>query len=259
MLDPYMQYSCGYWKNASNLAEAQLHKMELLAQKLKLKPGMSILDLGCGFGGLAKYLAENYSVSVVGCTISEEQMKFGKELCKGLPVEFYLCDYREMKLTKKFDRVVSVGFMEHVGLYNYRTVYKIAEKALKPDGLFVLHTMGVNSNCSIEMNRWLHEHIFPNGWQPKLEYLVEKAEDLFIVEDIHNFGADYAPTLAQWRKNFISSWSEIKKNGLYDDRFFRIWVTYLSGSEAFLKSRSVQVYQIVYSKKGLLGGYQAPR
>jgi len=231
--------------------------MELLAQKLKLKPGMSILDLGCGFGGLAKYLAENYAVSVVGCTISEEQMKFGKELCKGLPVEFYLCDYREMKLTKKFDRVVSVGFMEHVGLYNYRTVYQIAEKALTPDGLFVLHTMGVNSSNSFESSRWLHEHIFPNGWLPKLEYLVEKAEDLFIVEDIHNFGADYAPTLAEWQQNFVNSWPQLRAK--YGDRFYRIWMNYLSCCEAALKARSVQVYHIVYSKKGLLGGYRAPR
>jgi len=252
-----MQYSCGYWKDAKDLNSAQLAKLDLIAQKLKLQPGMTVLDLGCGFGGLAKYLAENYGVSVVGCTISKEQVKLGEKLCEGLPVKFLLCDYQKMKLDTKFDRVVSVGFMEHVGLHNYRTLYTIADHALKQDGLFVLHTMGRNSTSSAGTCKWSHEYIFPNGWLPKLEDLIIKAEDLFVVEDVHNFGADYHLTLVEWQKNFVKAWPQLR--AAYGERFYRIWMIYLYGAQALLKSRTIQLYHVVYSKNGILGGYRAPR
>jgi len=252
-----MQYSCGYWKDATDLNTAQVNKMKLIATKLMLKPGMTVLDLGCGFGGLAKFLAENYGVSVVGCTISAEQVKFGQRLCQGLPVTFELCDYQKLDLNKKFDRIVSVGFMEHVGFHNYRTLYKIADKYMEDDGLFVLHTMGRNSSTSPGTCKWSHVYVFPNGWFPKLEDLITQAEDLFVVEDVHNIGANYHPTLVAWEENFKKNWHKIESK--YGERFYRIWMTYLHGAQGILRSRTVHVYQMVYAKKGILGGYNAPR
>ena len=257
MLDPYMQYSCGYWKTATDLNTAQIHKLELIAKKLHLKPGMKVLDIGCGFGGLAKYLAKNYGVSVVGCTISKEQAQFGEKLCEGLPVHFELCDYQKFRVAEKFDRIVSVGFMEHVGKFNYETLYKIAEDALTDDGIFLLHTMGRNTKKFPGTCKWSHVNIFPNGWLPKLEDLVVKAEDKFVVEDVHNFGADYYYTLAEWEKNFNAGWPKLRSK--YGDRFYRVWTTYLQAAQGFLKSRNVHVYQIAYTKKGFVGGYQSCR
>jgi len=257
MLDPYMQYSCGYWKNATNLEEAQLAKLDLIARKMQLKPGMEVLDIGCGFGGLAKYLAKFHGVSVTGCTISKEQLEFGEKLCEGLPVNLVLCDYQKFTTTKKFDRIVSVGFMEHVGKYNYRTLYKIANRCMKPDGMFLLHTMGTNNTFMPRNLKWIHQYIFPNGWFPKLEELITYAEDLFVVEDLHNFGAYYYPTLAAWERNFDKGWPQLESK--YGDNFYRTWKVYLQMSQATLKSRNVQVYQILYTKKGILGGYDSVR
>jgi len=252
-----MQYTCGYWRNAKNLNQAQLDKMELICQKLKLKPGMKVLELGCGFGGLAKYMAERYGVSVTGCSISKEQTSLGKELCKGLPVEFLLCDYRDIKADHEYDRVVAVGILEHVGIFNYRTFYKVAEKALVDDGVFLTHNMGVNSTSIAVSEKWSSENLFPNGGFPKLEQLITYAEDLFMVEDVHNIGADYYPTLKAWEENFDKEWPQIESK--YGDKFYKMWKVYLHYAQGLLSSRQVHLYQIVYSKKGILGGYQAPR
>jgi len=137
-----MNYSCGYWKRASNLDEAQEHKMKLIGDKLNLKPGMKVLDIGCGWGSLCRYLAQNYQVQVVGCTISSEQAELAKKACAGLPVRIELNDYRD--LAEKFDRIVSVGMFEHVGTSNYRTFFKVAAKCLTEDGILLLHTIGIN-------------------------------------------------------------------------------------------------------------------
>jgi len=257
MLDPYMQYTCGYWRNANNLNQAQLDKLKLISEKLKLKPGMKVLELGCGFGGLAKYMAENYGVSVTGCSISKEQTAIGKELCKGLPVEFLICDYMDLKADHEYDRIVGVGFMEHVGTFNYRNLFKLAEKALKDDGILVLHCMGVNSTTIGQSEKWSAKNLFPNGGFIKLEQLITCAEDYFMVEDLQNIGADYYKTLRAWEDNFDKGWPQLQPK--YGDKFYKMWKLYLHYAQGLLSSRQVNVYQTVYTKKGIIGGYQAPR
>ena len=140
MLDPYMQYSCAYWKDADTLESAQQAKLKMIAEKLQLKPGMRVLDIGCGWGGLSQFMASEYGVSVVGVTISAEQQKMAQSRCAGLDVTILLQDYRD--LNDKFDRIVSVGMFEHVGPKNYATYFDVVDRNLKPDGLFLLHSIG---------------------------------------------------------------------------------------------------------------------
>ncbi len=255
MLDKRMNYSCAYWKNATTLDEAQENKLDLICKKLILKPGMRVLDIGCGWGAFGKYAAEKYGVEVVGITVSKEQVELGKELCKGLPVEFRLQDYREVN--EKFDKIVSVGMIEHVGYRNYRQYFEIAKRNLKDDGLFLLHTIGdIRSLKSTDA--WTHKYIFPNGMLPSIAQLGKAIEGLFVMEDWHNFGADYDKTLMAWYENFEANWKLIKSN--YDDRFYRMWKYFLLSSAGACRARSKnQLWQIVLSKNGILGGYNSLR
>jgi len=259
-LDSNLQYSCGYWKTAKDLEQAQLDKLELIAQKLQLKPGMTVLDIGCGWGTLARYLAQHHKVSVTGYTIAKDQIAYGEKICAGLPVEFKLCDYQKMPLDVKYDRVVSIAFFEHAGPKNYRTLFSIVNKVLKDDeGLFVLQTMGRNSTKFPGNISWFHKNIMPNWWFPKFEDIIMKSEDLLVVEDVHNFGPDYAKTIEAWEKKFDVNWDKMNLADKYDDRFRRIWKLYLQMGQGLLASRTVQLYQFVFSKNGLLESYRAPR
>ena len=255
MLDKRMNYSCAYWKDATTLDEAQENKLELICRKLYLKPGMRILDIGCGWSAFGKYAAEKYGAKVLGVTVSKEQLKLGKDLCKGLPVEIRLQDYREVN--DKFDRIVSVGMIEHVGYKNYRDYFKMANKNLVDDGLFLLHTIGeVRSLKSADA--WTHKYIFPNGMLPSVAQLGKAVEGLFVMEDWHNFGADYDKTLMAWYHNFEQSWNRIKNN--YSDRFYRMWKYFLLSSAGAFRARNKnQLWQIVLSKNGVLGGYSSVR
>lgn len=254
MLDKRMIYSCGYFKNAATLDDAQVAKLDLICQKLRLEPGLSLLDIGCGWGGLAKYAAEKYKVNVVGITISKEQCDYGKDYCKGLPVEIRLEDYRD--ITEKFDRVVSVGMFEHVGYMNYRTFMNTVHRTLKDDGLFLLHTIG-SSETSLFANEWISKYIFPNGNIPSIAQIGKSVEKLFVMEDWHNFGAYYDNTLMAWYENFARNWDKLKDK--YDERFYRMWTYYLLSCAGSFRARVNQLWQVVFSKKGVVGGYQAPR
>ncbi|MFH1968070.1 MAG: cyclopropane fatty acyl phospholipid synthase, partial [bacterium] len=192
MLGRTLAYSCGYWKKSKTLDSAQIAKFDLICKKLDLKKGQRILDIGCGWGSFAKYAAEKYKVKVVGVTVSEEQASFAKEFCKGLPVEIKLQDYRELQ--DKFDHIVSVGMIEHVGPKNYKTFLKVARKCLKENGLFLLHTIG-SERSGNNADPWLTKYIFPNGALPSLKQITQSAENLFLIEDVHNFGSDYGKTL----------------------------------------------------------------
>lgn len=253
MLDSRMNYTCGFWQNVDNLDDAQINKLELTCQKLQLKPGMHLLDIGCGWGALAKYAATNFGVKVVGVTISKEQCDYAKENCKNLPVEIRFQDYRDVG--EKFDRVVSLGMFEHVGHLNYRTYMQIAHQCLKDDGLFLLHTIGANKTL-VSANEWIDKYIFPNGMLPSITQIGKAYENLFVMEDWHNFGADYDKTLMAWHTNFNSSWDYLKKD--LDERFHRLWNYYLLSSAGGFRARGMQLWQIVFSKNGLAGGYQAP-
>ncbi|HZL09298.1 MAG TPA: cyclopropane fatty acyl phospholipid synthase [Prolixibacteraceae bacterium] len=254
MLDPLMNYSCGYWKNATNLKEAQENKLHLICQKLYLQPGMRVLDIGCGWGAFGKYAAEKYKVEVVGVTVSKEQLEFGEKLCTELPVEFRLMDYRE--LNEQFDRVVSVGMFEHVGEKNYRTYFEVANRCLKDDGLFLLHTIGRIRSPKV-IDPWTHKYIFPNAQLPSAIQIDKAIEGLFVMEDWHNFGPDYDKTLMAWHENFIRNWDKIKSQ--YSERFFRMWTYYLLSSAGSFRARRNQLWQVVLSKNGIPGGYQSLR
>ncbi len=250
MLDKRMTYSCGYWKDANNLDEAQEAKLDLICRKLNLQPGDRILDIGCGWGSFVKYAAEKYGVKAVGITVSEKQAALGKEMCAGLPVEIRLQDYRE--LDEKFDHIVSVGMFEHVGYKNHRTYMEIAAKCLSDDGLFLLHTIG--DNCSnVAGEPWFDKYIFPNSLIPSLKQISAATEKIFVIEDFHNFGVYYDPTLTSWFNNFNSNWDVLKNQ--YSDRFYRMWKYYLLSCAGSFRARCLQVWQIVLSKKGVPGGY----
>lgn len=254
MLDKRMNYSCGYWKNSTTLDEAQEAKLELVCQKLQLKPGMKVLDIGCGWGSFSKYAAEKYGVSVVGLTISKEQQKLAIESCKGLPVSIVLQDYRD--LNESFDRICSIGMFEHVGHKNYRTYMKVAARCLKEDGLFLLHTIG--NNYTVELaNPWIRKYIFPNGAVPSIRQVGKAMEHLFVMEDWHNFGVDYDKTLLAWHRNFNQHWETLKSR--YDERFYRMWNYYLLSCAGAFRARDIQLWQIVLSKCGVSKGYESVR
>jgi len=258
MLDRRMVYTCGYWKNALTLNEAQEAKLNLVCRKLNLKEGDRVLDIGCGFGGFAKYAAEKYGASVVGVTNSDEQARLARELCKGLSVEIRLEDYRDTKGT--FDHIVSIGMFEAVGHKNYHLFMKTVSKLLKDDGLFLLHTIGGNRSVYIT-DLWIDKYIFPNGMLPSITQLGKAFEKLFVMEDWHNFGSDYDKTLMAWFKNFNKGWKnlESKYGKLHEGRFYRMWKYYLLTSAGAFRSRKNQLWQMVLSKKGIKGGYVSVR
>ncbi len=250
MLGKRMVYTCAYWNNAATLDEAQENKMELACRKLKLEPGMNILDIGCGWGSFAKFAAEKYDVRVTGISISEEQIKFGKILCEGLPVEIKCMDYRE--LDQKFDRTVCFGMFEHVGQKNHRTYMQVANRCLENDGIFLLQTIG-NSVTRTYPDPWLHKYIFPNYTIPSITQIGKAIEGIFLIEDLHNFGPDYDKTLMAWHKNFTSKWDELKDQ--YDETFYRMWTYYLLLCAGGFRAKRNFLWQIVLTKKSRTGEY----
>ena len=251
MLDKYMNYSCGYWKDAENLDEAQINKMDLICRKIYLKKGQKILDIGCGFGGFLKFASEKYEIEGVGITVSKEQYKFAKEFCKGLPIEIRLDDYRNLSKKEKFDHVISIGMFEHVGYKNYRKFMKVVSSVLKDNGLFLLHTIGTDTSVKAT-DPWINKYIFPNGMLPSPKYISKSIEGIFKLEDWHNFGVDYDKTLMAWYKNFNSYWHENFKE---ENKFYRMWKYYLLTCAGAFRARNIHLWQIVLSKNGVEGGY----
>jgi cyclopropane-fatty-acyl-phospholipid synthase len=256
MLDPYMQYTSAYWKEGDDLASAQRRKLELICRKLGLEKGMRVLDTGCGFGGFAKYAAEQHGVEVYGVTLSKEQASYGRELCKGLPVTIEVKDYRDVTDTN-FDRVASIGIMEHVGTKNYRAYLEQMRNCLPEEGLMVLHTIGSETTGKIT-DRWITKYIFPNSILPSAVELASAAEHVLVLEDWHNFGASYAKTLLAWNDNCEAAWERLPAD-VYDERFRRMWRYYLLACAGAFESRSIQLWQLVLSRGGIVGGYDAPR
>lgn len=254
MLDPHMAYTCGYWAEAQTLEAAQTAKLDLICRKLGLAPGMSLLDIGCGWGSLMRHAAREYGAHCSGVTISREQADYGAKRCEGLPVDFLLKDYRE--LDGSFDRIASVGMFEHVGHKNYRTYFETARRVLADDGLFVLHTIGKNRR-GVPTDPWIERYIFPNGALPAMGEIADAAEEFFVVEDVHNFGADYDRTLMAWHANFEAAWPHFAER--YGERFYRMWRYYLLACAGTFRARTTQLWQFVLSPRGTPGGYRCPR
>jgi cyclopropane-fatty-acyl-phospholipid synthase len=254
MLDRHMIYSCGYWEEADSLEEAQLAKMDLVCRKLRVQPGMRVLDVGCGWGGMARFMASNYGAEVVGITISEEQASYAVASGEGLPVEIRVQDYRA--LDERFDRILSIGMFEHVGYKNYGTFMKVMRRCLARNGLLLLHTIGNNISLT-RSDPWISRYIFPNSMAPSAKQLAVSFEGRFVLEDWHGFGADYDRTLMAWHSNLAAGWDRLKSG--YDERFYRIWTYYLLSCAGAFRARSLQVWQLVLSPEGVPGGYRAPQ
>jgi cyclopropane-fatty-acyl-phospholipid synthase len=260
MLGKTMSYTCGYWKDINNLDDAQTAKLDLICKKLNLKKGQRVLDIGCGWGNFMKYASENYGVECVGLSVSEEQTKLGRERCKGLPVKFVVTDYLKFESEEKFDFIVSIEMFEAVGYKNFSKFFSKAANLLKEDGLFLLQTIA-NNRTAWRADPWFDKYIFPNGYLPSPRLLTKAIEGKFMIEDWHNFGADYDKTLVAWENNFESSWEELIKlnNKKYDTRFYRMWKYYLKTMQGAFRARYMNLWQIVLSKNGVKGGYSSVR
>ena len=255
MLDKRLTYTCGYWKDAETLDEAQEAKLDLVCRKLNLQRGDKVLDIGSGWGSFINFAAENYGVECVGVTISREQVHYSNANRGNLPVETRLQDY--LDVNGQFDHIVSLGMFEHVGKKNYRVFMKKVNSLLKDDGLFLLHTIGTSYHSRSSGDPWVLKYIFPNSELPSLDQIMIGAEKLFITEDLHSFGTDYERTLIEWEKNFVSNWDKLK--GTYNERFYRMWRYYLLSFIGLFRTRRNHLWQIVFSKKGVQGGYQSVR
>ncbi|MFQ6004180.1 MAG: cyclopropane fatty acyl phospholipid synthase [Woeseia sp.] len=253
MLDSHMNYSCACWETAETLEDAQRDKMELICRKLELEPGMTVLDIGCGWGGMARYAAERFGVQVLGITISKEQQSWAEARIDSLPIEIRCQDYRDVR--GEFDRVFSIGMFEHVGYKNYRGFFRKCREVLRPDGLLLLHTIGSNSSVQ-STDPWLHRYIFPNSMLPSIPQIGRALEPHFVMEDWHSFGPHYDRTLLAWHRRVNAAWEALGDR--YDKRFRRMWNFYLLACAGAFRARNVQLWQIVLANGRRSAGYKRP-
>ena len=246
MLDKRLTYTCAYWREGvTTLDAAQEAKLDLVCRKLNLKPGQRVLDIGCGWGSFAKFAAERYKVSVVGITVAREQVELGRQLCQGLPVELRLQDYRG--LSGQFDHIVSLGMFEHVEPKNYPEYFRVAAHCLKPGGLFLLHTIGVEKGKSTT-DPWIRKYIFPVGTIPSRPEINGGIRNIFQVLDWHDFaGLHYDRTLMAWYENFMKNWPALTNNYALreDGHFKRMWEYYLLSCAGSFRAGKNSVFQIV--------------
>ena len=254
MLDGRMMYTCAYWEGVDNLDAAQEAKLKMVCEKLGLQPGHKVLDIGCGWGGFARYAAEEYGAHVTGITVSRSQVELGAETCAGLPVDILFKDYRDVE--GNFDRIVSLGMFEHVGWRNYRNYMEIVDSLLVDNGLFLLQTVG-HRHTTVGADPWVTRHIFPNSSIPSIKQIGNSIEDLLIMEDWHNFGPDYARTLQAWHSNFKRHWPIFREE--LGDEFYRTWEYYLLSFIGAFEARFMQLWQIVFSKRSTTKDYRSIR
>lgn len=254
MLDSRMNYSCGFWQTADTLEQAQVDKLDLICRKLELKRGESLLDIGCGWGGLAEYAAQYYGANVTGITISKEQQDYARERCGGLPVNIELRDYRNLE--GSYDKIVSVGMFEHVGRKNYPAYFDTVKRLLKDEGLFLLHSIGIRRTRHAS-DAWIDKYVFPNGKLPSARDLTTALENRLLIDDWHNFGQDYDRTLMAWKKNFDEAWPRLRHK--YGEQFYRIWTYYLLCCAGLFRSRQGQLWQLVLTKVERSSTYRSVR
>ena len=254
-LGPYNQYTCCFYHRAETLEEAEVEKLEMVCNKLDLQEGDRVLDIGCGWGGFAKYAAETRGCHVTGISISTEQIAYARKYTRGLPVEIIECDYRDL-LQKfqpgHFDKIVIIGMIEHVGYKNYRRIFEIVRQVLKDKGLFLLHTIG-NSCITRVVDPWIEKHIFRNSMAPAMAQLARSLEGLFVVQDWENYGHYYASTLAHWQERFEKNWSDIAAiptSRPFDERFRRMFNYYFLSCKAGFETEHIFLWHLVMSKEG---------
>ena len=249
-LDADMQYSCAYFERPEmTLDEAQEAKRRHIAAKLDMKPGLSVLDIGSGWGGLGLYLARRFDAEVLGVTLSTEQHAVSTERARQEGLEnqahFELRDYR--KLSERFDRIVSVGMFEHVGVNHYRTFFDKAATLLKPDGTMLLHTIG-RSGPPTATNAFIRKYIFPGGYIPAMSEVLPAVEKAgLVITDVEVLRLHYAETLKHWRARFIANRKRAVE--IYDEKFARMWEFYLAGSEAAFRWQDLVVFQFQITKR----------
>jgi cyclopropane-fatty-acyl-phospholipid synthase len=251
MLDTrHMAYTCAYWRSgAQTLEDAQEAKLDLICRKLTLKQGMRVLDIGCGWGGLARFAATRYGVSVTGVTLSHEQARFGSERVTGLPIEIRVQDYRDV--TGQFERVVSVGCLEHVGHRNHRRFFETIRARLVDGGHALVHTIGV-SHTQYRVGRFLDKYVFPLVNLPSMAQIGCSVDGLFVVDDVHNIGTDYDRTLIAWHERFDRAWPQLEPRYgvLLGGRFKRMFEFYLLMTAGFFRARQAEVWQMVLTPPG---------
>lgn len=253
--DKRLTASCGYWRNATNLDDAQEAKLDLVCRKIRLEKGNKVLDIGCGWGSFMGFAAERYGADCVGVTVSRVQQDYTMRRYASLPVKSLVEDYRNFS-GPKVDHVISIGMFEHVGAKNYRTYFECARRYMKEDGLFLLHTIWENERFPA-IDPWQNKYLFPNGDLPSLGEIATAVEGLFVIEDVHNFGTYYDNTLMAWNENFQSHRDEMKRK--HGDRFCRMWEYYLLQNAAAFRCRHISVGHVVLSPKGVRGGYESVR
>ena len=264
-LDQRMLYTCGYWKDAQTIDEAQEAKVRLACEKLLLgqpRPDgrrKRLLEIGCGWGGMSLFAAEYYDVEVTGISISTEPLNEAERRRQQCPsdvadrISFRLQDYRDVA-DGPYDAVIAMGMLEHVGRRNYRRLFDVVHQNLDPNGLFLLQTIG--ADASLAPSVWLNKYIFPHSELPTPTSLADAYESKFVMEDWHNFGAYYERTCLAWWERFDHSWPRLRAQfGDGADRFYRMQKLYLLGCAGYFRSRTLQLWQIVLSKSGLAGGY----
>jgi len=258
MLGHTMAYTCAYWdRGAKDLDQAQIDKFDLVCEKLGLKKGMKVLDPGCGWGGLSIHMAKKYGCEVVCFTPAKEQIAYIKAHSKGLKVQAKLTTWQDYDAKTKFDRIASIGMMEHVGPKNYRAYLAKMQSILKDDGLMVLHTIGGNRSVR-RIDPWIDKYIFPGAVLPSVKQLSAAMEGIFILEDWHNLSTNYDQTLLAWYANFKKSYPNLD-HAKYDQRFYRMWEYYLLMCAGAFRARKNQLWQIVISPRGVEGGYKSVR
>jgi cyclopropane-fatty-acyl-phospholipid synthase len=256
MLDPRMIYSCAYFRDQNDLARAQEAKLDLICRKLELRPGKRLLDVGCGWGGLAQFAARRYGVDVVGITLSPDQAQIARSTCAGLPVQIRLQSYHELDRSERFDAVSCIGMMEHVGPRNYDRYFRLVRRLLDPSGLFLLQVIG-SAHTVHAYDGWMERNVFPNAFLPSIKQVAQAAEGRFIIEDLHNIGADYDKTLMAWYERFERAWPQLRAS--YNEEFHRMWRCYLLTCAGAFRARVTQLWQVVMSPSGVPGGYESVR
>ena len=256
MLDTGMNHGSACWdEGASTLSQAQEAKMAQICRKLKLQPGMRLLDMGCGWGGFLRYAAKHHGVQAVGLTHTPAQMQLGQSRSTNLPVQIELADYRQFNADgrSQFDVVVSLGMLSQSVQANDPAFFAAARRSLKKDGMLLLETMGNDQRGQL-LEPWMEKHILGQSQLPSLSDVTDHAQQHFVVEDVHNLGADHDRSLLHWHQRFELAWPQLRL--AYDERFYRLWRYHLLASAGSFRARSTQIWQMLMSPKGLPGAYR---